>query len=103
MAEKESLKFSAAVSPSEAAGYLESLARGLREGRVLLESGSKSLGLELGNQLSIELAAESDPEKAKGEIELTFSWETAREVAPPPSLLIVPGAVVPAGEASEER
>jgi amphi-Trp domain-containing protein len=103
MADKESLKFTATVSPAEAASYLESLARGLREGQVLLESGSKSLGLELGSQIEVELAAESDVDKAKGEIELTLSWETARALEPPPSLLIVPGAAAPVAESIGEE
>jgi amphi-Trp domain-containing protein len=102
MASKESLEFSAQVSAEEAAVYLEALARGLREGRALFESGDKSIGLELGSSLKIDLEAESDPAKGKSSVEISLSWRAAEPAVAAPSQTIVAGGQVPAGVGEED-
>jgi amphi-Trp domain-containing protein len=102
MSDKLSLEFSASVSPDEAASYLEALARSLREGSVLLESGDQSLRLEMGSNVKVKLEAETDPEKGKGSLDVSLSWRLAAEVEAPASLVIVAGAPEPVGVASEE-
>jgi amphi-Trp domain-containing protein len=102
MAHKESVEFSGQVSAEEAAGYLETLARSLREGRALFESGDKSVGLELGPSLKIELEAETDPEKGKSSIELSLSWRAAEPAVAAPSLLIIAGGQVPVGTGEDD-
>jgi amphi-Trp domain-containing protein len=100
MSSKDSVEFSAQVSAEEAAGYLEALARSLREGRALLESGDRSISLELGPSIKLELEAASDPEKGKSTIDVSLSWRAAEPAVAAPSLLIVAGghAPVAAGE-----
>lgn len=94
MASKDKISFSGAVAAEEAAQYLESLAKGIRERSMLLESGDSSLTLDLADDVKVELSASGDPEKGKASVELSLSWRQRRadEAAPPPGLLIVPGA-----------
>jgi amphi-Trp domain-containing protein len=101
MSQKDSLEFRNTVTRGEAAGFLESLAKSLREGSSLLESGDKSLGLQIGNEVKVSLDVESDSEKGKGAIELSLSWRLAEPNEAPPSLVIVPGALVPAAAAED--
>jgi len=96
MSQKDAIEFRNTVTRGEAAGFLESLAKSLREGSSLLESGDKSLGIQIGSEVKIDLEVESDPEKGKGAIELSLSWRLTEPSAAPPSLVIVPGALVPA-------
>lgn len=89
---KDKLAYAAQVSPEEAAEYLESLARSLRDGLLLLESGDTSIALEPGRSLQFELEASGDPEKGKHSLELTLAWRAAEQVKPQPTLAIVAGA-----------
>ncbi len=88
---KDSIEFTAQVSADEAAGYLEALARSLREGRALFESGDRSVSLELGGSVKLELEAESDAAKGKSSIDVSLSWRAAEPEIATPSLLIVAG------------
>jgi amphi-Trp domain-containing protein len=94
MSSKDKISFSGSVPAEEAAQYLEALAKGIRERSMLLESGDSSLTLDLADEVKIELSAAGDAEKGKAGVELSLSWRQRRtdEAAPPPSLLIVPGA-----------
>jgi amphi-Trp domain-containing protein len=89
--EKGTIEFSASVSSDEAADYLEALAKSCREGSALLESGDKSLLLEVGRDVKLAIEAEADPAKGKGSIEIALSWRVAEQVETPPSLVIVAG------------
>jgi amphi-Trp domain-containing protein len=91
---KEKIEFAGTVSPQEAAQYLESIAKGLRERSMLLESGNTSLTVEVADEVKIEISAASDADKGKAAVELGLSWRTKRdnESAPPPGLLIIAGA-----------
>jgi amphi-Trp domain-containing protein len=84
------------VAAGEAAAFLENIAKSLREGSTLLESGDQSLSLRIGPTVEMELEAKSKPEKGKGSIELKISWETEPVAESPRTLEIVPGALVPA-------
>jgi amphi-Trp domain-containing protein len=99
--EKDALEFAAQVSPEEAADYLESLARSLREGAILLESGDSSMTLEVSRSIQFELQASASPEKGKRSLELGLSWRAAEQVKPQPTLAIVagPAAVASLAEA----
>jgi amphi-Trp domain-containing protein len=96
MAKKDAIEFNDTVAPEEAAKFLEAIAKSLRKGSSLLESGDQSLGLAIGKTVKLEIGAESDPIKGKGSIEVSLSWRMEEQAAPPPSLVIVPGAPVPA-------
>ncbi|HEY8173427.1 MAG TPA: amphi-Trp domain-containing protein [Dehalococcoidia bacterium] len=94
---KDRIEFSGAVPPQEAAQYLESIAKGLRERSMLLESGDTSITVDVADEVKIEIKASSDAEKGKSSIELSLGWrqrEHGEEPAPPPGLLIVAGAPV---------
>jgi amphi-Trp domain-containing protein len=101
MSDKESLGFKNTVSPLEAADFLESLAKSLREGSSLLESGDQSIGLRFGEEVRLDLAVESDTAKGKGTLELALKWRAEPAEASQPTLVIVPGALVPANGSSE--
>jgi amphi-Trp domain-containing protein len=104
MSSKDKVGFSGVVSAEEAAQYLESLARGIRERSMLLESGDTSLTLELADDVKIDVEASGDPDKGKATVDLSLSWRQRRadETAPPPRLTIVPGAApVEAGTFAE--
>jgi amphi-Trp domain-containing protein len=104
MADKETLEFSGSVEPHAAAAYLEALARGLRDGRILIESGDKSLSLETASEISLELEAETNPDKAKSSVEIALSWRIVQPVAEeaPPSLLIASGATASVPDHGED-
>jgi amphi-Trp domain-containing protein len=93
MAQKDKVAFDGVVSAQEAAQYLESLAKGLRERSMLLESGDVSIAVDVPEDVKIEIAAAADQEKGKVSIDLSLGWRRVREeeVAPSPGLLIVAG------------
>jgi amphi-Trp domain-containing protein len=103
MAEKQSLEFNSNIDTGEAAAYLEALARGLRDGHVLIESGDKSFNMEVGEGVDIELEAKSNPEKGKSSVELKLSWrvEEPVEEGVPPTLLITSGVGATASNDSD--
>jgi amphi-Trp domain-containing protein len=105
MASKDKVAFSGTVSAIEAAEYLESLAKGIRDGSMLLESGDTSLTLELAQEVKLDVEAAGDTEKGKSSVELSLSWRQRRsedEAAVPARLTIVPGAApVEAGTFAE--
>jgi amphi-Trp domain-containing protein len=93
---KEELVFSSEVPAGDAATFLENLAKSLRQGSMLLESGDQSLSLRVGSTVSVDLEASSKPEKGKGSISLKVSWLSEPVPEAPATLEIVPGALVSA-------
>jgi amphi-Trp domain-containing protein len=91
---KEKVQFAGTVPAQEAAQYLESIAKGLRERAMLLESGDTSMNVEVTDDVKIEIQVSAAPEKGKAAIEVSISWRAKQdeEIASPPGLLIVPGA-----------
>jgi amphi-Trp domain-containing protein len=89
----KSLKFRNDLTGTAAALHLEALARGLRDGKVLIESGDKSLTLEVSHELQLDFAA-GQSDKGKAKVEITLSWRApkAGEEEPTASLLISTGA-----------
>ena len=96
MSDKQSLEFEAKLDAASAADYLEALSKGLRDGRIIIESGNKSLSLDVAGDIAmeIELEAKSNPEKGKSSVELELSWKVVPQKVEeaPPSLLITTGA-----------
>jgi amphi-Trp domain-containing protein len=91
---KERIQFSGTVSAQEAAQYLESLAKGLRERAMLLESGDSSITIEVSDEVKVEIDASASSEKGKASIDVSLGWRARaqEEAAPPPGLLIIAGA-----------
>jgi amphi-Trp domain-containing protein len=91
--EKQSLDFTSDMTTLDAAAHLEALARGLRDGRLLVESGDRSLNLEVGRKVNFDFAAKTNPAKGKSAMDIKLNWVAEEEVAEeaPPSLLIASG------------
>lgn len=93
MPPKDKVHFTGVVSAQEAAQYLESLAKGLRERTVLLESGDASVTIEVPDEVKIEIEGSADAEKGKSAIEISIGLRRREADAPvAPGLLIMPGA-----------
>jgi amphi-Trp domain-containing protein len=90
---KDKVQFAGVVPPQEAAHYLESLAKGLRERTMLLESGDASVTVEVPDEVKIEIEVSVDADKGKSNIDVGLSLRR-REAETPvaPGLLIVPGS-----------
>lgn len=78
MGEGQKLEFSTTLDAFQAATYLENIAKGLREGAVCLSLNGKALTLTPNELLKFELAAESEPAKSKGSLELELSWKVKK-------------------------
>lgn len=78
MGENGKFEFTATLEPSQAADYLSRIADGLRRGVVSLAAAGRSIRIEPGGLVTVEIAAESKPEKAKGSLAVEVSWK-ARE------------------------
>ncbi|HEY7363745.1 MAG TPA: amphi-Trp domain-containing protein [Methylomirabilota bacterium] len=70
---KDRFEFARIASPEEVAEYLTSLAVGLKRGDVSLESGDRSLRLNPGSEVKLELKV--GQKDRKGKIELQIGWK----------------------------
>lgn len=91
--DKQSIDFSSELETQAAAAHLEALAKGLRDGRVLIESGDRSVSLETSRSLNLALEAKANPGKGKSSIEIKLNWVAEEEAVEeaPPSLFIASG------------
>ncbi len=80
MGDNGKFEFTATLGPAQAADYLSKVADGLRKGVIGLSSAGRSIRLEPGSLVTVEIAAESKPEKSKGSFAVEVSWR-AREQA----------------------
>lgn len=95
MATREKVAFADTMSPAQAAEYLESLAKGLRERTVLVESGQSSVTLDVPDDVRIAINVSADADKGKSAIEFGISWRKREEgLTAAPGLLIISGAAV---------
>lgn len=93
MAGKDKVHFAGSVPPQEAAQYLESLAKGLRERTMLLESGDASVTVDVPDEVKVEIEVAVDADKGKASIDVSLSLRRREAEAPvAPGLLIVPGS-----------
>jgi amphi-Trp domain-containing protein len=93
MPPKDKVQFSGTVPAQEAAQYLESLAKGIRERTMLLESGDASVTIEVPDEVKIEIDVSSDAEKGKSSVDVSLGFRRrGAETPAAPGLLIVPGA-----------
>jgi amphi-Trp domain-containing protein len=92
MSHKNSVEHTAIVSCEDAAKHLETLADGLRRGRAVIETGDKSLSLDLGGDVKMELEAEIDLRKGKGSIEIAIGWHWAEPAVENAAPLNIAGA-----------
>lgn len=93
MPTKDKVQFAGTVSAQEAAQYLESLAKGLRERTMLLESGDASVTIEVPDDVKIDIEVSVDSEKGKSSIDVSIGLRRRQaDAVVAPGLLIVPGA-----------
>ena len=90
MADKRSVEYSGKLEAGEVASYLEALGRSLRDGRVVIESGSSAVELPVAGALDVQLDATSFSQKGRCSLILELEWRsTARVVRKPaPTLRI---------------
>jgi amphi-Trp domain-containing protein len=69
-----------------AAAYLESLARGLRDGHITIEAESQLIESAVGEEVSIELEAESNS-KGRFTLSIDLDWRLRRSEAVPPMVI----------------
>ncbi len=92
MPPKDKVQFAGTVPAQEAAQYLESLAKGLRERSMLLESGDASLTIAVPDDVKIEIDASTDADKGKSTVDVSLSFRRREAETPAPGLLIVAGS-----------
>jgi amphi-Trp domain-containing protein len=80
MGENGKFEFTGTAEPAQAADYLSRVADGLRRGVISLASAGRSIRMEPGTMVTVEIAAESKPDKGKGSLAIEVSWK-AREQA----------------------
>lgn len=103
MADKAALEFKNTVSVDEAAGFVDLIAKSLREGSLLLESGDQSLGVQFSPEVRVVLEAKQSAKDGSGSLQLELKWEgPGEEEGPAPTLELVPGAIAPAVAEEEE-
>jgi amphi-Trp domain-containing protein len=74
VADKQSIKFNGTMDIHTVAACLEGLARGLQDGRIAVQSGDKSLTLDVAAKVGLELEAASKRDKSS--IEITMNWRS---------------------------
>ncbi len=94
MPPKDKVQFTGTVPAQEAAQYLESLAKGLRERSMLLESGDASITIAVPDDVKIEIDASADSDKGKSTVDVSLSFRRREAETPAPGLLIVAGGAV---------
>lgn len=87
MGSKNKFDYAGRFEPEQLATYLESIAAGLRQERVRIAAGGRSIVLEPRGIVRLEIAASTDHEKGRSSVEMELSWRDA-EVASTPELLI---------------
>jgi amphi-Trp domain-containing protein len=65
----------------EVAGYLETLASGLRQRELLLESGNDSVSFSVADDVEFECAVRNDDEKGRRGIEIAIGWTEAHRTS----------------------
>jgi len=92
VADKRSLEYSGKLEAGEVASYLEALGRSLRDGRVVIESGSAAVELPVAGPIDVQLDAASYLQKGRCSLSLELEWRsTARPVRRPPVGLRIAG------------
>jgi amphi-Trp domain-containing protein len=86
MAEKQSFAYRGRLPNESAAAHLEALARGLREGHVTIEAGGELIESAVGDEVSLDLEAESSS-KGRFTISLELDWRLRRGESVPMMLI----------------
>jgi amphi-Trp domain-containing protein len=72
VADKQSIKFNGTMDIHKVAACLEGLAKGLQDGRIMVDCGDSALTLDVASEVALELEAASKRDKSS--IEITVNW-----------------------------
>jgi amphi-Trp domain-containing protein len=72
---RQQVEYAALVSAEQAADYFESVAAGIRQHVMLVESGNDSIELDVADMMKLE--AEFHADEKKSSIEFELSWQPA--------------------------
>ncbi len=78
--EEKKLEFTTRLTREDAAGIIEALVEGLKEGLLTVHKSGDSVTMEVPRVIDMEIEATYKPHKAKFELEL--SWRPNREENP---------------------
>lgn len=81
MGDNGKFEFTATLEPDQAGDYLRQIADGLRRGVIGLSAAGRSIRLEPGAMVTVEIAAESKPDKGKGSFAIEVSWKPREQVS----------------------
>lgn len=81
MGDNGKFEFTATLEPDQAGDYLSRIADGLRRGVIGLSAAGRSIRLVPGAMVTVEIAAESKPDKAKGSFAIEVSWKAREQVS----------------------
>ena len=77
---RERMELDQTMTSSEAAGYLEAIAKGLRDGVVYFENDAGGFSFAVNGSVAVELEARQG--KRKSRIELTMAFRSQRKEDP---------------------
>jgi amphi-Trp domain-containing protein len=101
MAVKQALEFTGGLTVDAAAGYLEALANGLRQGHLSIESENEAVDLAIPQELTLGLEAKSAADKGKSAIEISLTWRVSRKTLSASANLIISSGTVAAAANSD--
>jgi amphi-Trp domain-containing protein len=84
--DKVEFQFEKVADVQEVAGYLEALAKNLREGRVSFEAGEERITLTPDGEIFLEIEAERKRQSSK--VKLSLAWKTLAPPKPAAPLVI---------------
>ncbi len=89
-------KYESRLASEDVAGYLESLAAGIRQGEMHLESGNDSVSLRVAPDVSFECSAKENAEKGRAGFTVSVEWRSTqgKGVRPSPGLHVVSGSML---------
>ncbi len=71
------------VDVSEAVSYLEALAQSIRDGRIVVAHGEKTLDLEPPSAVVLEIEAKQKKDKTKFAFEIAWKHEAEKDAGEP--------------------
>jgi amphi-Trp domain-containing protein len=80
--ERRSVSHSADLANADAAASLEVIARGLREGRLVVQGEDEILEVAVPPQLEIEVRAKSSRGARRTSLELSLTWKSRKAAEP---------------------
>lgn len=81
MGDNGKFAFTATLEPDQAGEYFNQIADGLRRGVIGLSAAGRSIRLEPGAMVTVEIEAESKPDKGKGSFAIEVSWKAREQVS----------------------